>query len=65
MGNHHLVLGELIDFLTGEIRVDTHDERYRQKIARFLVSQKGFAKEQIESLRPLTVVAGENRGHKN
>ena len=62
MGNHHLVLGELIDFLTGVIRVDTHDERYRQKIARFLVDQKGFAKEQIESLRPLTVIAGDNRG---
>jgi hypothetical protein len=62
MGNHHLVLGELVDFLTDKIRVDTHDERYRQKIARFLVYQKGFTKEQIESLRPLVVTAGNNRG---
>lgn len=57
-----MVLGELVDFLNGEIRVDTHDERYRQKIARLLVYQKGFTKEQIESLRPLIVTAGDNRG---
>ena len=37
MGKHHLVLGELTDYITGETRVDTHDERARQTIARLLV----------------------------
>ena len=62
MGNHHLILGELVDFLTGDILVDTHDERYRQKIARFLVQKKGYEKEHIEPSRPLIIVAGKNRG---
>ena len=34
---HHLVLGELSDFLTGEKRIDTLDERYLQKISKHLV----------------------------
>lgn len=62
MGNHHLVLGELVDFLTGDIIADTHDERYRQKVARFLVQTKGYVKKQIESSRPLIIAAGKNRG---
>ncbi len=62
MGNHHLILGQLVDYLTGKVIVDTHDERFRQKIARILVEQKGFSKTQIESMRPLTVTAGEQRG---
>jgi hypothetical protein len=62
MGNHHLVLGELVDFLTGDIITDTHDERYRQKVARFLVQNKGYTKEQIEPLRPLSIAVGKNRG---
>ncbi len=54
---HHLVLGELIDFLTGEKRVDTHDERYRQKIGKFLVETLGYAKEQIQTHHALRVAA--------
>ncbi|MCK7466807.1 MAG: hypothetical protein MZU91_00755 [Desulfosudis oleivorans] len=42
MAGHHLILGKLTDFLTGEILDDTLDERYRQKIARWLVEQKGY-----------------------
>ena len=42
MGGHHLIMGELEDFLTGEVLADTHDERYRQKIARYLVEEKGY-----------------------
>lgn len=47
-GGHHLILGELEDFLTGQKIKDTHDERYRQKIARFLVDEKGFSKNDIK-----------------
>lgn len=52
---HHLVLGELIDFLTGEKRVDTHDERYRQQIGKFLVRELGYAKEQIQTNQELSI----------
>jgi hypothetical protein len=45
---HHLVLGELIDFVTGEKIPDTHDERYRQQLARMLVAHKGYLKTQIQ-----------------
>ena len=33
MAGHHLILGKLADFLTGDILDDTLDERYRQAIA--------------------------------
>lgn len=55
MEGHHLVLGELIDRLTGEILPDTHDERYRQEIARFLVEDRGFSPEAIRPRRMLEV----------
>lgn len=47
MSEHHLVLGETVDFITGETIKDTHDERYRQKIARFLIEEKGYLKTDI------------------
>lgn len=62
MEGHHLILGELTDLLTGEIRPDTHDERYRQKIARMLVRDKGFSKADITAGRMVTVRAGEAVG---
>jgi hypothetical protein len=62
MGGHHLILGELEDYLTGEMLADTHDERYRQKIARFLVEQKGYPQADIEPRRPLVVAAGDRKG---
>ncbi len=46
---HHLVLGELKDFLSGALISDTHDERYRQKIARILVLENKFDKKDIEA----------------
>lgn len=55
MNDHHLILGQLTDFITGRTIDDTHDERYRQKIARLMVEQKGFAKSQIRPNHPLTV----------
>ena len=45
---HHFIYGTCNDFVTGEEIVDTDDERYRQKIAHFLVEEKGFAKEDLE-----------------
>lgn len=61
MNGHHLILGELEDFITGETIRDTHDERYRQKIARLLVNQKGYLKADIEPGRKLIVKAGNFR----
>ena len=45
---HKRILGKTIDFITGREITDTDDERYRQKLARFLVEGKGFAKGDIE-----------------
>ena len=54
---HHLVLGKTTDYITGQEIVETHDERARQKIARFLVEEKGYLKKDIEVRReiPLNV----------
>lgn len=49
MGGHHLVLGKCLDYLSGKEIEDSHDERYRQKIARFLVEEKGFLVSDISS----------------
>ena len=40
MNGHHLILGELDDFVTGQRLADTHDERYRQRLSRLLVEEK-------------------------
>jgi hypothetical protein len=47
MGGHHLILGKLTDFISGETLDDTLDERHRQKVARLLVDQKGYSKTDI------------------
>lgn len=60
MGEHHLILGRLTDFLTGEVLEDTHDERYRQKLARLLVNRKGYAKSELMPRHELRVKAGES-----
>jgi len=57
MSGHHLILGKLADFLTGEVLDDTLDERYRQKIARWLVERKGYAAQEIEPRRELMLQA--------
>lgn len=46
--SHHFIYGHLKDFLTGESLVDTDDERYRQKIARLLVEERGFHHHELE-----------------
>ena len=55
---HHLLLGRLNDFLTGADIPDTHDERYRQKIARLLVLEKQFDKADIEAHTGLEISVG-------
>jgi hypothetical protein len=59
MTGHHLILGTLIDFITDQPLPDTHDERYRQKIARLLVTAKGYPKPSVTPGRILTVTADE------
>jgi hypothetical protein len=47
MNGHHLVLGQTKDIITGEILADTHDERYRQKIAKLLLDELGYARQDV------------------
>lgn len=61
MKGHHLILGKLTDFITGEILKDTHDERYRQKVARLLIETKGYRKADIVPRCDLPVAAGDNK----
>jgi hypothetical protein len=57
MNGHHLILGELTDFITGDTLKDTHDERYRQKIARQLTGQLGYLKADVEPRKSLIAKA--------
>jgi hypothetical protein len=50
---HELILGETTDFVTGETLVDTIDERARQEIARFLVEEKGYSRDEILVRQPI------------
>ncbi len=59
MGGHHLILGKLTDFISGEILDDTLDERHRQQIARLLVAQKGYLKSDITPRRRLEIQVGQ------
>jgi len=45
--SHHFIYGTLTDYCTGEVLVDTDDQRYRQKLARLLVEEKGYAKQEL------------------
>ncbi|MBW2597841.1 MAG: type I restriction enzyme HsdR N-terminal domain-containing protein [Deltaproteobacteria bacterium] len=58
---HHLILGELVDYITGETIEDTHDERYRQKLARLLVEHKGYLKKEIQPGRKLLITAANKK----
>lgn len=58
---HHLILGTLQDYLSGKTIADTHDERYRQKLAKFLVEEKGYDKADIQANIRLSVHADEKK----
>lgn len=60
MAGHHLILGKLVDFITGETLDDTLDERYRQKLSRILVNEKGYLKGEIQPRFELLTKAGDN-----
>lgn len=55
---HHLVMGSLTDFLSGHSLPDTHDERYRQKLARYLVLELGYEKSDIRVDHEIKIQAG-------
>ena len=58
--SHHYIHGTCSDYVTGESLVDTDDERYRQKLARYLVEEKGYAKDELEPrLKIETLFAGQ------
>ena len=59
MTGHHLILGEQVDYLTGEALADTHDERYRQALAKLLVEKKGYFRSDIVPRQKLIVTAGD------
>ncbi len=61
MNGHHLVLGKLQDYITGDTLLDTDDERCRQAIARLLVNRKGFRRDEIQPRVKLRVQAGEKK----
>ncbi len=42
------ILGKTTDFISGRQITDTDDERYRQKLARLLVEEKGYEKSDIK-----------------
>ncbi len=46
--SHHFIYGTCKDYLTGEVIVDTDDERCRQELAKLLVETKGYDKEDLE-----------------
>ena len=52
---HHLVMGELVDFLSGNLLPDTHDERYRQKLSRYLVDHLGYRSADIIQNREVVI----------
>jgi hypothetical protein len=55
MGKGYLILGEIEDYITGKTIKDTHDERYRQKLARILVDDKDYQKNEIKTNYKLPV----------
>lgn len=58
---HKRILGKTTDFITGREITDTDDERYRQKLAHFLVEQKGYAKEDIQVKRRLEMTIDDKK----
>lgn len=49
----------IFDFITGQIFIDTDDERIRQGIERLLIEEKGYSKKDIEVDREFEIVIGD------
>lgn len=60
MEGHHLILGKLSDYLSGDTLDDTHDERYRQQLARLLVEGKRYHRSDITPRCKVLIKAGDN-----
>lgn len=45
--SHHYIYGVLTDYLTGEELTDTDDERHRQDLARFMVDDRGYQRDEL------------------
>lgn len=45
---HHLIYGNLRDYLTEEELIDTDDERIRQELSRLMVEEKGYSRENLK-----------------
>jgi len=58
---HHLIMGKIVDRISGETLDDTHDERLRQSIAALLLERKGYAPGDIRPRQRLEVRAGRKR----
>lgn len=59
VNGHHLILGELTDYVTGETLQDTLDERYRQKIAKLLIDGKRYRRAEVSCRIELPIRAAE------
>jgi hypothetical protein len=58
---HKRILGKTTDFITGREIRDTDDERYRQRLARFLVEQRGYDRKDIEVKRKIEMFLDDKR----
>ena len=58
---HHIVYGVLQDYLTGVVLPDTDDERIRQGLARLLVEQLGYSKDELEPRLTISSCFNNNR----
>jgi hypothetical protein len=58
---HHIVYGELQDYLTGDLLPDTDDERIRQQLAQLLVEQLGYGKDELEPRLTINSCFNNNR----
>jgi hypothetical protein len=54
-----VVYGQLTDLISGESLADTEDERLRQQIARHLLTECGFSRQQIRCRLQVPIAAGE------
>jgi hypothetical protein len=46
--SHHYIYGTCSDYITGETIVDTDDERCRQELAKLLVEERGYSRDELE-----------------
>ena len=60
MSTHHLGYGKTVDYITGNLVVDTDDERAKQTIAKFLVEEKGYLKTDIHVQRKIPLFVDGN-----